>query len=146
MVAGGWIVWAGAWVRGVGAGAVHKVVNVIDGVALFDGDILVAVGDGGGCAAAQGEGVGAVLVVVGPVLNGIRLASGGVVVGVVGLVDDGVALDLGNLAVVADDPVIAGDGGGTGAYVVGVARDNGGIVGDKSERDRRNSNGIADPL
>jgi len=117
---------AGGGVR-VLSGAVHQVVdgiivgNGVPGgiVCLGNGDVFVAVSNRRCRAAAQGEGITAVLVVVGPVCDRVGLASGGVVVGVVRLVDNGVALDLGDLAVVADDSVVAGDGGGAGINVVG---------------------------
>ena len=110
---------AARYIRAGFPGAVYQIVDVVDGVALFDGDILVAVGDGDGVAGLGGDGVAAVLIVVRPVAHGVSLTGGGVVDCVVGLVDDFVALHLDDLAVVTDNAVVASYGGGAGGDVVG---------------------------
>lgn len=108
--------------RGFGAGAVYEVVHVIDRVALLDGDVFVTVGDCGGVAGFQGYLVAAVRVVVAPVGNGDGCARCGIVVCIIGFVDDGgVVFDLGDLAVVSYYAVVAaGDGCRTGGGGVGV--------------------------
>lgn len=114
--------------RGAGSFAGAAVYDVVDGVVvddgvafvdgvLRDGDILIAVLHAYLIPGVQGDVVNAAIVVVGPIGDGLGLARGGVVVGVVGFVDDLVVVgDSGNLAVVADDAVVAAvDGGGAGS-------------------------------
>lgn len=115
---------AARYVRAGFPGAVYQIVDVVDGVALFDGDILVAVSNGDGVAGLGGDSVAAVLVVVGPVAHGVGLTGGGVVDGAVGLVDDFVGLHLDDLAVVTDDTIISGYAGGAGIDVVGGIKAN----------------------
>ena len=66
----------------------------IDGVALLDGDVFIATGDGNGVVAVGGDGVLPAGVVVGPVF------------------------DNGSHALVVHDAVVAGDDRGTGVGVV----------------------------
>ena len=107
--------------RGSRAAAVYEVIYVIDRVALFDGDVFVAVGDGLGGAVIESDGVCTGGVVIAPIGDVAGRAGDGVPDGVIRFVDDGIALYLGNLAVVADDPVIAaGDTRGAGVDVVDV--------------------------
>jgi len=56
---------------------------------LYDGNILVAIDDGGRVAVLQRDLVGAVGIVVAPIGNWDLGAGGGVVVCIVGFVDDG---------------------------------------------------------
>lgn len=65
---------------GAGPDAINDVVNVIDGVALDNSDIFIAVGDGIGIAVFSGNGIGAVRVVIAPIGDRDRLAGGGVVI------------------------------------------------------------------
>ena len=117
--------------RGV-PGAVYDVVDgvVVDGGAALhhvifgDGDILITVFHAYLVPGVQGDVVDAAIVVVGPVCDGLGLARGGVVVGVVGFVDDLVVVgDGGDLAVVAHDAVVAAcDGRGAGINIVLVLK------------------------
>ncbi len=107
--------------RGVGAGILYQVVDIIGGVTLNDSNVLVAVSNGRGGAVVQGEVIstgGVVVLPIGDVAGGV---GDGIIDGVVRLVDDSVPLDFGNFAVVTDDAVVAGDGRGAGVDVVGVA-------------------------
>ena len=70
------------------------VIDVIDRVALFDGDILVAVGDRLRGAVVGGHGIGPVRIIIGPVGDIRGGVSDRVIDGVGRLVDDGGIFDL----------------------------------------------------
>lgn len=55
------------------AGAFYDIVDVIDRIALLDGDILIPIGDGGGFPAFKSEGIGAVRIVIGPICDRLSL-------------------------------------------------------------------------
>ena len=115
----------GALAGGVAAG--DHVIDVVSIAALDDGNVLVSVGDGYCIAGFKRYLVRAVLIIIRPVGHGGGLAGGGVEELVSGLVHDaGVVGYLGNLAVVADYAIVAGNAGGAGIYVVcGISRGKG---------------------
>ena len=113
-----------------GTGTVDQVINrvvICDGVPfgggnLGDSDIFVSVYNGSRIAGFQGYFITAVRVVIAPIYDRDCLARGGIVEGVVCLVDDGaVVFYFGDLSVVPYDAVVsAGDRGGAGVDIIGV--------------------------
>lgn len=106
------------------SGAFYDVIDVICSVTLLNGYVLVAVGDGDRIAALKSQMIGAIGIVIEPIGDGTGGAGGGVIIVVGSLIEDLIALDLGQLTVVANDTDVAGEGGGTGGH----AADGGGVV------------------
>ena len=112
----------GAGIRAWSSGtAGDHVIDVVSITALDNGNVFVSVGDGDRVAGFSGYRVAAVLIVVRPIGDSGAFTSGGIEKLVSGFVDNaGVVGYLGELAVVTDYAVIAGNAGRAGSWSVGI--------------------------